>query len=121
MSCVPDGLETLITSPEKTAVFLKNGHPVNIKTIVLVKSPRIALEVMENGYIPQSINLGGIHYTENRKKYLPYLYLNQEEISDLDKIVQKGVTIFCQDVPSGKKYLFKDVIRKQASGIRHNK
>jgi mannose/fructose/N-acetylgalactosamine-specific phosphotransferase system component IIB len=111
MSCVPEGLETLVTTPAKTASFLKNKHPVNEKTIVLVKSPRVALDVTQFGFVPQTINIGGLHYTDRRKKYLSYVFLSQVEIADLRELSQKGITIFCQDVPTGKNSPLWDVVK----------
>jgi mannose/fructose/N-acetylgalactosamine-specific phosphotransferase system component IIB len=62
--------------------------------------------------MPESVNLGGIHYAEKRKKYLSYLYLNKSEVTDLHYLLDNGISIYCQDVPTGKKYDIRDLLRK---------
>jgi mannose/fructose/N-acetylgalactosamine-specific phosphotransferase system component IIB len=62
--------------------------------------------------LPKSVNMGGIHYAEKRKKYLSYVYLNKSEVADLMYLLDKGIPINCQDIPTGKKYDIRDLLLK---------
>jgi mannose/fructose/N-acetylgalactosamine-specific phosphotransferase system component IIB len=102
LSCVPNDLEARIMNIRDASDFLNNGSPEKRKIIVLIKSPATLRQFIESGYIPERVNIGGMHYGENRKKILPYVFLSDEDISDLKVCHQKGISIYCQDVPNAK-------------------
>ena len=111
-TCVPGGLQTLIYNVGETAEFLssENGHCD--KTIVLVKDPKAVMDIVNQGYVPGSINLGGLHFNDQRKKYLPYVYLNDKEGNQIHWLLDKGISMYCQDIPTGKKYDVREVVGK---------
>lgn len=102
-SCVSENLESMVMSVKDTSIFLQTHNTLD-KTIVLVRSPKVLMELVDSGYQPETVNIGGIHFANHRVEYLPYLYLNQEEKTCLQDLQQQGITFFCQDVPGGKKY-----------------
>jgi PTS system mannose-specific IIB component/fructoselysine and glucoselysine-specific PTS system IIB component len=54
----------------------------------------------------KEVNLGGIHHRPGRTKRLPYLYLTEDELSQLQSLQKSGVRVVAQDVPSaGRKDL----------------
>lgn len=109
-ACVPDQLQTLVCNVDETANILLTKIQPRDKTIVLVKEPKVVMDIVNKGYVPASVNLGGLHFSDHRKKYLSYIYLNNEEISQLHWLLDKGISIFCQDVPTSKALNVKDVI-----------
>ena len=110
LSCVPADLNAKILNIDETIRLLKNGITEPDKTIVLVKSPAVLLDIINEGYSPDKVNVGGLHYGETRKKYLPYLFLSDKEITELQSCVEKGVNLYCQDVPNAKIYDLSDLI-----------
>ncbi len=112
-TCVPPNLKTEVCTVADTTDILNSGNSQIDKTIVLVKEPRVVMDIVNRGYVPGSINLGGIHFVDQRKKYLPYIYLNQEEIDQLHWLLDKGISIYCQDVPTGKARDVLDVINNR--------
>ncbi len=110
LSCVVQTVETLVMNTEETSRYLADeSHDVR-KTIVLVKSPDVVEELIGFGYTPVSVNLGGIHFADNRKEFLPYLFLNDDEIKCLRSLESRGVEIYCQDVPTSKKYNLTEIL-----------
>ncbi len=109
-TCVPVGLQTMIYTVAETASFLSRGDNLRDKTILLVKDPKAVMDIVNKGYVPGSINLGGLHFNDHRKKYLPYVYLNDEEVKQIHWLLDKGITMYCQDVPTGRKYDVRDVV-----------
>ena len=110
-SSLLEKMESFFFTTKQTASYLSdNGHDQK-RTIVLVKSPKIVLEVIDSGYKPLVVNLGGLHHTPERQKYLPYIYLSKEEIGDLKSITSRGIPVFCQDIPTGKKYNIDQLIK----------
>lgn len=110
LSCVPAGLSAQILNINEMTRLLKNGISEPDKTIVLVKSPSVLLDIINQGYSPDKVNIGGLHYEEARKKYLPYLFLSDKEITDLQSCAEKGVNLYCQDVPNAKIYNLSELI-----------
>ena len=110
-SCVPASLEAKIFDVSQTSDFLKNRIEENDRTIVLVKDPTAAINIVNSGYKPGTINLGGIHHVDGRKKYLSYLYMTEKEVEDLNWLTEQGIHLYCQDVPTGRRYEWADVIK----------
>jgi mannose/fructose/N-acetylgalactosamine-specific phosphotransferase system component IIB len=113
-TCVPPALETMIFNIGETVDFLTNQIKDNDKTIVLVKDPRSVIAIIERGYQPGNVNIGGIHYDDHRRKFLPYVYLNDEEVQQIHWLLDKGVSIYCQDIPTGRKYDAREIVSKAA-------
>jgi mannose/fructose/N-acetylgalactosamine-specific phosphotransferase system component IIB len=110
LSCVPRNLEAIVFNLKETAAYLLNKIEHNDKTIVLVKSPVVLTKIVDIGYIPKVVNLGGMHYAESRVKFLSYLFLSPSEVECLKLLQQRGICIYCQDIPTSKKYKSHDII-----------
>jgi mannose/fructose/N-acetylgalactosamine-specific phosphotransferase system component IIB len=109
ITCVPQELEAMICNVSETAKFCRHIEKDD-KTIVLVKDPAVVINIVKKGYLPGAINLGGIHYSDDRKKYLPYLYLNNDDIGQIQWLLEKGISIYCQDIPTSRKYDIRDIV-----------
>jgi mannose/fructose/N-acetylgalactosamine-specific phosphotransferase system component IIB len=48
----------------------------------------------------KEVNLGGIHHRRGRTKRLPYMYLTEDELSELEALQSSGVKVTAQDVPT---------------------
>jgi len=110
LSCVPDDLQTRILNIERTIDLLKQENNNLEKTILLVQSPYIVEEIVDKGIVIPKINVGGIHFREGRKKVLPYLYLDADEINSFRRCMDKGVYFECLDVPTGNNINLKTLI-----------
>ena len=110
LSCVPDDLQTRILNIEGTIDLLKQENNNLEKTILLVQSPYIVEEIVDKGIVIPKINVGGIHFREGRKKVLPYLYLDADEINSFRRCMDKGVYFECLDVPTGNNINLKTLI-----------
>jgi len=114
ITCVPSTLQTMICTICETADFLMNQVQNDDKTIVLVKDPKTVIDIVEGGYLPQSVNLGGIHFDDHRRKYLPYLYMNDIEVRQIHWLLDKGISIYCQDIPTSRKYDVRQIVGEAA-------
>lgn len=110
LSCVPGNLHSVIMNTQETRKFLAGDQPDLDKTIILVKSPQVLLQLIGNGFQPREANLGGMHYAEDRQKYLPFVFLSPQDVQDLLTLTQKGISIYCQEVPTAKKYNILEII-----------
>ena len=110
LTCVPDNLQAIIMGTGETRDFLAREQANLDKTIILVKSPQVLLELTENGFLPGEANLGGMHYAEDRRKYLPYVFLAPRDVEDLLTLTRKGIAIYCQEVPTARRHDIMDVL-----------
>ncbi|HHM01401.1 MAG TPA: PTS mannose/fructose/sorbose transporter subunit IIB [Caldithrix abyssi] len=110
LSCVPDGLKTLILDEKHAAELLNNSGGDDSKAIFLVKGPEVIEHLLDKGVSFHTVNVGGIHYKEGRRNFLPYLYLSDEEIASFHRCMKKGVRFECLDVPTGHKVDIREVI-----------
>lgn len=109
LSCVPDTLKTEILDINDTVKLLKSDEDLS-KTIVLVNGPQIIEKLLEKGLDLKKINVGGIHFRDGRKSFLPYLYLDGEEVKSFLRCMEKGVVFECLDVPTGNKVNLKNLL-----------
>lgn len=103
LSSVPEDIQALVCNVKQTSEYLSNSNIEIEKSIVLVKSPAIVVQLLKHGYKPDQVNVGGLHFMDSRKKYLPYLYLGLTEIEEFRYLMQNNISLYCQDVPSAKK------------------
>lgn len=113
LSIVPQYIEPLILTTYQTAEILKNSNTDLSKTIILVKSPTAIEALLNLGVVLTEINVGGIHFQDGRKKYLPYLFLDDTEVESFTRIMNRGIRFDCLDVPQGKSVPLKSILSKK--------
>lgn len=74
-----------------------------MKTIVLTKTPQAMKKLLDAGADMKQLNVGGMGYVAGRKRVLRNIQMSSEELDILNKIAEKGVEVFCQIVPDGKR------------------
>lgn len=113
LSIVPSYIESLILTVRQTAELLKNNETDFSKTIILVNSPTVIEQILDLGIQLTKINVGGMHFQDSRKKYLPYLFLNEQEVESFYRIMKRGVQFNCLDVPQGKTVALENILSKK--------
>ncbi|MEG6532739.1 PTS sugar transporter subunit IIB [Caldibacillus thermoamylovorans] len=105
---VPRGKKHAILSIEEASEFLKDG--TNEKVFIVVKSPQILLELLQNGIHLPSINIGGMYFKTGKKEISKTVYLNNEDIEIFKKIKEFDVPCEIRTSPSDKSIdLFKHI------------
>lgn len=98
MAAPPDLPTDILTTDEIAAKKDEFVNPESLQ-MVLVKSPFIIEELLNKSVSIEKINIGGLHFSENRKEYLSYVFLTDEEAECLQRLSRQGVVIECQDLP----------------------
>ena len=109
LSCVPEYLKTRILSVDETHEVLNDNQNLS-NTIILANGPEIVEKLVDKGLTLNKVNIGGIHFRDGRKSFLPYLYLDEEEVKTFLRCMEKGVVFECQDVPTGSKVNLKNLL-----------
>jgi mannose/fructose/N-acetylgalactosamine-specific phosphotransferase system component IIB len=51
----------------------------------------------------EEVNIGGIHYAPGRTAILPYVYLSEAEMVEMDALENVGVRISARDLPGARR------------------
>ncbi len=99
---------------EPVAGFLARWRdlPDPPRTVVLLRGVMTLLALAEGGFEATcGINLGGLHGREGTVEYAPYLHLSAADRAALLGLLDRGVLLFAQDLPSSP--------RVEGDALRH--
>lgn len=110
---LPDGLEAEFDTVDAARDSLPRWRASANRIIVLTRDIATMRRLAEGGRLRgEEINLGGIHYANGRSAVLPYLYLSNDERTELEELSSQGAILSARDVPSARKvdlsHLMKD-------------
>ncbi|UCF78617.1 MAG: PTS sugar transporter subunit IIB [Candidatus Eiseniibacteriota bacterium] len=105
-------VELAVADIENAAGIVKKGASDTRKCILLVRSPRHALRLLDAGVRTESINVGGMHFAEGKRKLLPYVYVGRDDVEVLEQIASRGVKLTAIDVPGNPSYDLLKLLRK---------
>jgi mannose/fructose/N-acetylgalactosamine-specific phosphotransferase system component IIB len=98
----PPPLKVEILKVREATAKILEGHFKNFKTIILFSNPQDLLRAMEWGLEPKKVNVGVLHYLEGRRLLTSEVALNKKEIKAFRLLMQKGVSLELQAVPSDR-------------------
>ena len=108
---VPRNVKLHIFSTEK---FLKivPHNLVTRRTMLLFASPFTVEKIVDSGYQIPKLNIGGIRGNDERKQYTKAVFLTDEEKKALEKLLDLGVDIEIQMVPTDGAVKLSEVLQK---------
>ncbi len=81
--------------------------------LVLLKSPELIKELKDAGVDVKKVNVGGMHFRDDRRELLSYLYLSSNEIKLFEELMEQGIHFECQDLPTSTAYDLKKIIQRK--------
>jgi PTS system mannose-specific IIB component len=99
---VPEGLKVIIGKVEDICGMLLSSSLDGERAILLFSNPGDVLRALQAGLSCGSINLGGLHYVPGKKKIMDVCAVNDTDLEALQAILQRGVKIDIQTVPTEK-------------------
>jgi len=109
-NCVPFNIAISILNIDETIDALKKKTFDTERVIILGESPEIFVELVKKGAEFQQINIGGMHYNENKLKILSYVFVSKKDIEDFKYLQEKQIELICQDLPQAKKDNLSDLL-----------
>jgi len=97
MAC-PTGVKCLICDESKAPELLNKYD--NHKIFIVVKHPKTLLNLVRSGTKMNSINVGGLYFSEGRRKIAKTIYLDDEMISIFNELHQLGVKLETRTTPT---------------------
>lgn len=110
-TATPEGIEIFIVSINEAAKLIKEGKFETGRTMLLLANPKDALRLIQEGVNIKSINLGGMHFTADRKQLFPSISMNEEEIEICRQLGKWGIEIEVRTSPEAPKINLFDYIK----------
>ena len=88
-------------SLQKTIDIIYNASPAQ-KIFIITRTPREMRILVEGGVPIKKVNVGNMHQNSeaSKKQITSYMFCDEQDFDDLDAIVDEGVEVFVQSVPS---------------------
>lgn len=99
-AAAPRDVAVEVLSVGDGAAVLKEEPGMGEKVIILVKTPQILEQLIEEGVELPRIILGGMGAKEGRKKFNRNVSASQEEIDSMKRMIAGGTQIHYQLVPT---------------------
>ena len=103
----PKTIELQILGVDEAIRTIKED-PSDTKALLLVRGPKEALQMIEGGLDIKEINVGNINMKKGKTKILGNLWIDDEDIQNLNKIHDAGVALEVRTVPNERS---QDVIK----------
>ncbi len=113
LMAAPPQLETECFTISQMAERLPECLPSKGILMVLVKGPQEIQRLLEAGIKLERVNVGGLHYKDGRREYLPYLFLSEEEVALFERLMERGIKFECQDLPSSPAHDLAKILRRK--------
>lgn len=97
---VPAGIEVIFASQAEAAVAVPRFNDDDRRGILLAGEIGTITGLRRAGVQIPQVNLGGIHHKPGRSERLPYLYLTDDEVRELERLQESGVEVSAQDLPT---------------------
>lgn len=73
------------------------------KIFLVCKTPEVVKKLLDGGVPIKEVNVGNMHHSEGKKQVTRKVYVDREDINNLQYMVSKGVTVYIQDTPGDPK------------------
>lgn len=89
-------------SIKKTIEVINKAAP-HQKIFLICRTPQTVRKLLEGGVTLKDVNVGNMHFSEGKKQISSKVYVDEQDLQDLQFIKKSGVNIFIQDVPGNQK------------------
>ncbi|AQM60100.1 PTS system mannose/fructose/N-acetylgalactosamine-transporter subunit IIB [Clostridium baratii] len=108
----PPGIATSIISKEKAATNILAGKYANQKVLLVLKSPKDALDLMDRGLEIKEINVGNMAKRDNTVQIKKSLSITKEEFENFKELMNRGVRLTARMVPDESEVLLENFLSK---------
>ncbi len=110
--CCPEGVKLATRSLEEAAALLNHPKLKDMKVFAVCQSPADANWLLQHMEEKPVVNLGGIQMAEGKKLFSRAVYLDEEDLKNLDEIAGRGYVIEVQEVPATTMSKYTDLRKK---------
>lgn len=113
---VPSGITLDILTIADAAKLLSTDES-DQNALLIVRNPKSAYELVEQGFSPRSINVGNISNSRSevgRKRLLAFVYVEPDDVSYLRKLMEGGIELEIRAVPADKPIDVDELLKKNS-------
>lgn len=99
---VPGSLELLFVSVDEAVERIDEWSDDDVRTLLLAGNVKTIARLCAATDRITQVNVGGLHDASSRSQRLAYVYLTDAEVKELRALVDRGVQVLAQDVPTAK-------------------
>ncbi len=79
-------------------------HKASDKQLIflVIRNPEVAKKLLDGGVEIDKLNVGNMHFSKGKEKYSNKVYLDEQDVEDLNYLKSKNVDVYIQDVPDDK-------------------
>jgi mannose/fructose/N-acetylgalactosamine-specific phosphotransferase system component IIB len=102
-SAAPEPLEVSVWSSGTALDKVPGVQESEEKAFLLTRDLETMVGLMRGGIEIPSINLGGLHFSSDKKQVLPYISFSASDLDILRDLKKEGIEIDIRDVPTTEK------------------
>jgi mannose/fructose/N-acetylgalactosamine-specific phosphotransferase system component IIB len=111
LTCVPPEKRVQVLSISDSIAYLQETC-FDEMMMVVVRGCAEAVELYQGGVEFDRLNLGGIHFRTSSRQLLPYIFLTAEDEKHLLYLREKGVELYCRDLPANRRYSLEELLHE---------
>ena len=105
----PSGVKVVVKDTQGAIYVIKSGKTDNYTLFVICETVEIAAKLARTFNIKQ-VNLGNISFAKGKEKISNSIYINNDERQTIEELIDAGVDVFIQMVPTENRIEAKNVI-----------
>lgn len=110
---VPDHAKISILTITQAKEAILNGHFEGDKAMLLLVSPQDVLNLINKGVRIKEVNVGGMHYSPDKKQILKAISVSKEDIQAFQELDKLGVYLEARMVPNDEKIDIMEIIKRE--------
>ncbi len=110
---VPDHAKTSILTITQAKEAILNGQFEGDKAMLLLVSPQDVLNLINKGVRIKEVNVGGMHYSPDKKQILKAISVSKEDIQAFQELDKLGVCLEARMVPNDEKIDIMKIIKRE--------
>ncbi len=100
---LPDSIEGRFLTVDEAVEVIPKWREAKERGIVLTRDIANMRRLAESGVLEgEEINIGGLHDAPGRRRVLPYVFLSDQDRSELVRLGRLGVRVTARDVPGAR-------------------
>lgn len=96
------GLQVRFFTVAKTIEIIHKATP-NQHIFIICRTPNEVVRLIKGGVPISKVNIGNMHVSQGKRSIGKKVYVDDEDVKDLDYIKSKVEDVFIQDTPSNSK------------------
>ncbi len=112
---VPENVKLTIADVKDSVEIINAGHDTQERILVLVPDIETVLKMIKLKADIESLNLGGLHWSQGKTQYLKAVSLDEKDVGQLEEIKKRGIEIESRALPMDDRIDILKFIEKNAN------